>query len=1551
MSNGRSSVPTWRLIAALSMCSWLASEPVAAQGLVINEIVAMNEDGLLDEDDAASDWIEIRNMSGSAVDVGGWYLTDTESFLPRWQLPSIAIDPGGFLIVFASGKDRTDPDAPLHTNFRLSGGGEFLALVQPDGVTIEHSFVFPRQREDVSYGLVDGASDVYLSSGSVATFLVPSDDALGSAWLLPEFDDAAWAAGPSGIGYDDSAPPVPDELVNVAPEGTATQSSGWGADQFPAEVAIDGDLGNFTATAADDTDPYWEVDLGEERSIALVVLHNRDNCCPSRLRDMTVTVRDGAGEEVYESALLNPENALGGPDTIPVDLVELTGGMVRGRFVRVARTSDPDLSGTGGAGNADEMNVLSLGEVEVFEGVGGLRGVIGTDVEAEMRDANASLYARFAFEVADAAAVTTLAASIRYDDGFVAYLNGVEIARVNAPGAAGVAVPFDANATAEQPDLSGPGRVEIGLDAFVDVLETGLNVLAIHGLNVWADDVDFVIAVDLRGGSDNGTTFRYFENPTPGAPNDAAGVIGFVGDTAFSVDRGLFVDPFAVEISTPTEGAVIRYTLDGRAPTETSGDVYDGPILIDGTTTLRAAAFKPGFRPTNVDTQTYVFPDDVVEQPQLYDDIVGHAVLGPQVREALELMPSVCVTTSVASIPSTSEVPATVELIHPDGTRGFQIDAGIKRVGGHSLGAYPKNNMRLYFRKRYGLPKLRYPLFEGLAYGGGAIEEFDRLNLRGGAHDTVFYLGADAQSPSNAQYIRNRFMSDMQLEMGRMSLRGRFVHVYLNGAYWGHYHLLESPSAAHAAEYLGGEKDDHEAVRRGAPIGAAAPAWSRIRSIRADREEVQRRLDIPNYVDYMLLNYWAGNDWDWNPNQNWAAAGPSNPDQGGYKMLCWDSDIVLRRTNDDNMDKRGPENLLTSFLPHEEFRIALADGIHRHFYNDGILTPERVADVYRFRADQVADTLIAESARWRWGGRTWLPGNQWQRELDRLLGDFFPRRTDIVIGQMRRAGWFLDIDPPAFRIGNRPMHGGWVDAGDTLLITSDSSETFVDVSLVDFDAEIHAYVPASDALDDEWTNPSYVEGTHGESWRVGPGGVGYDNGSGYDDAIGIDVGAEMSGDGGNPTVYVRIPFVVASQDDLDAIAALRLDIHYDDGFVAYLGGDPVAAAGEPALPTWNSRATSGREANLDAPTEFDITDSIGSLRVGENVLAIHGMNSSPNSSDMLIQAALVAGMLDVDGGGPEILYTLDGSDPREPGAEVFVDPIALDGSVLAKARARSGDSWSALSEATFAIDSGLRITEIMYHPAPPEEGSPHVDEDFEFLELQNVGARAISLDGVAIDGAVRFDFSTGAVPTLAPGEIVVVVNDILAFADRYDLANILVAGEFDGRLSNGGEEIVLRGRAGEHVLDFAWDDAWYPVTDGDGPSLVIDDARIARDGWGLEESWRPSRFLHGSPGFPENDAAGGFQRPGDVNQDSRLDISDAVSLLRYLFVAAADTLPCGDGTLASEGNRLLLDANGDDDVNLSDAVNTLNYLFLAGPAPVLGADCVQLPDCPDRCFQ
>lgn len=166
-------------------------------------------------------------------------------------------------------------------------------------------------------------------------------------------------------------------VFNIAQVGLAAQSSEYRfslSAQYPAHNAIDNSYATYTHTNAADSMATWQVNLGEVYPISQIVLHNRQGY-GSRLRDITVSILDANEAVVFTSDLLNPENILGamtvnvGPAMLTIDLKALTGGAVVGRTVRVSRTPDPDLSGSGGAGNEDEPNVLSLVEVEVFTNV------------------------------------------------------------------------------------------------------------------------------------------------------------------------------------------------------------------------------------------------------------------------------------------------------------------------------------------------------------------------------------------------------------------------------------------------------------------------------------------------------------------------------------------------------------------------------------------------------------------------------------------------------------------------------------------------------------------------------------------------------------------------------------------------------------------------------------------------------------------------------------------------------------------------------------------------------------------------------------------------------------------------------------------------------------------------------------------------------------------------------------------------------------------------------------------------------------------------------
>ena len=134
---------------------------------VITEIMAAAEFSIPDDDGEPSDWIEITNSGPERMSLAGYSLTNKPTDLQRWVFPTISLDAGASLVVFASGKDRTSTRRPLHCNFTLDRGGDYLALVEPDGATVAAAFdpVYPAQLAATSYGVdpSDGVSLGYFN--------------------------------------------------------------------------------------------------------------------------------------------------------------------------------------------------------------------------------------------------------------------------------------------------------------------------------------------------------------------------------------------------------------------------------------------------------------------------------------------------------------------------------------------------------------------------------------------------------------------------------------------------------------------------------------------------------------------------------------------------------------------------------------------------------------------------------------------------------------------------------------------------------------------------------------------------------------------------------------------------------------------------------------------------------------------------------------------------------------------------------------------------------------------------------------------------------------------------------------------------------------------------------------------------------------------------------------------------------------------------------------------------------------------------------------------
>ncbi len=1502
MKIGNHTVTEYLLLTALSLAIALPKPVSQAQELMITEFMAANHLGIQDEDGDSSDWIEIHNTGREPVSIGGWYLSNDVQDLTQWQFPEVVIDGQSFLQVFASGKNRIAPESELHTSFKLNREGEYLALVGPDGMTIATEFFpqYPRQIGDVSYGARMEIETTRLvpSEGSARMFL-PADDQLVMNWTAPDFDDSTWTWADMGLGYDRTpAPDVPVEDV--------TQPGDWidpTSFNSPTNEEVD---------KAIDNDPHTKYLNFDKLNAGFTVTPSAG---PSVVTGLRLTSANDAPERDPTSFMLSGsadgrsfvEIAHGSIPTFPSRFFTVDIGFANDQAYTHYQLLFPTVR------NANAAVAMQIAEVEFLGSTGPgtvFADLIATNIETDMYGRNASMYLRMPFTVDPAQPLDWLALHIRYDDGFVAFLNGVQIARSHAPDI----LTYASMATADRPHDLALVAERFDLSDYAHLIQPGTNVLAIQALNDEANSPDFLVQAQLENTQvivgDNG----YLESPTPGSANGQIS-LGLVSDPFVDRERGFYDTPFEVALACLTDGAAILYTRDGSAPTLATGNEYVGPILIDRTTTLRVAAFLDGWRPSRVVTHTYLFVEDIATQDQAAALAAGlpaswngqaadygldPRVIGPAgqdnfdgkyaatIKEDLQALPSMSIVTDIDNMfgpqgiyanPTSRgenwERPASLELIYPDGQEGFQTNAGIRIQGGafRRFDLTLKKSFRLVFREAYGATKLSSPLF-----GPDATDEFDNFILRANSNDAWRYGGG------GALYVRDAFAMDTIRAMGNVASHSTFVHLYINGLYWGLYNPVERPDAAFSASYHGGDKESWDALNQDSAPDGNYDAWNRLLALLSedvsDNEVYQRLqgnnpdgtrnpdyedlLDVENMIDYMILNFYVGNN-DW-PHRNWWA-GRDRDNGDGFQFYPWDTETALSGLNTDRTSvNNAVARPYAALRDNAQFRTLFADHVHRHFSNGGALYvnpdnpdwdpahPEDNQPAARLAAlaDWVEHAIVGESARWgdQLNSGPYTRDEHWARQRDSLLANYFPRRSEIVLAQFRNAGLYPHIDAPVFS-----LPGGRVDPGfelsldtpiGTIYYTMDGTDPIMPVQIEEIsrttllasNSPKKVLVPSvangGNALDSAWRT---VGGVDDSAWISGSHGVGYDTSADYDTLIGINVDDPMRG--AVTSVFIRIPFSLDGAT-LNQLNFMTLRMRYDDGFVAYLNGVLIASENAPGNVQWNSAATAGHDDS--AAVQFrslDVSASVGALEPGQNILAIHGLNVSLGSSDFLIDAELVVGERQVIG--------------EQPIAQEYAGPITLVDTTTIKARAFDGFEWSALSEASFSVGlPALAITEMHYHPSDPSAAEQTAgfdnENDFEFVELINPGTAPLDLTGVRFVDGIEFDFTDMAEPWLAPGQYALLVKNLDAFEIRYGFG-LPVVGVYTGRLSNAGERITLIDAKGQTLLEFTYgtEAPWPALSDGSGPSLEIID--VAADPT-LPENWQASDLNGGSPGSP-----------------------------------------------------------------------------------------------------
>ncbi|UCG57491.1 MAG: chitobiase/beta-hexosaminidase C-terminal domain-containing protein, partial [Phycisphaerales bacterium] len=1041
--------------------------------LLISEFMASNgstsplgEGELLDRDGDSSDWIEIYNPTSEAIALGGRHLTDDIDNLSKWEFPDgVVIEPRAFLIVFASGKNLTGGE--LHTNFQLDADGGYLAMVEEDGSTVTSEYDYPPQLTNVSYGMRQ-FSRTFIASGDTASYHVPKATDAEAQWTAATFDDSSWDTAKTGLGFVQ----VQADVIDVTNPGDVVQGvpndGDWPGNEAPP-LAIDNNVNAKYLHFKGDFDPGdppggagFQVTPSMGASVVTGLTFTTANDAPGR--DPTAFILYGSNENIN------------GPYT-PIAWGSIVDFDRASAWPRYSKNATPITFANSTAyyhyqllfpkiRDKASSVAMQIGEVELL---GSSAGLAASNIQEQMQNINASLWVRLksALSADEIRTFDVLTLQTKYEDAFVAYLNGTEVARRNFSGT----LRWNSQADSDRPNDFAKDFATVDISNYSYLLRRGTNVLAIQALNDSASDENFLIQPELSAATSMGVR-QYFTDATPGKFN-VSGAVDVVSDTKFSTNRGFYDAPFYVEITTETADAAIHYTIDGSTPSETHGSIYTGPILITGTTCLRAMAFKPGWLSTNVDTHTYIFLDQVIHQPAnppgfptswggtvadyaMDQRVVNDSLYRGLMRDSLLSIPTMSIVTDLnnlfgaTGIYSNStlegaawERAASIEWINPDGSTGFHVDAGLRTYGGafRRMDLTRKKTFRLLFKREYGPTKLSFRLFDA----DDATTEFDTIILRAGAND-----GWNNWGGANTQYIIDEFMRRTQLALGQRSGHGTFVHLYVNGLYWGLYNPVERPEQSFAATYYGGDKEEWDAINAGDPVGqSTTTTWgamlTQIRQGMGSLGRYQRiqgnspdgtdnpayddLLDVENYTDYLFSNFWGGTG-DWG-GRNWYVACRRPPNATGFKFFNWDMEgaiIIWSNLHANVTDAAGAiQEPYQALKQNGEFRMLFADHAHRHLFNNGPATFEASYERYKELADEVELAIIAESARWGdQASSTPYTLADWQLKRDYILNTYMPQRPDIVLGQLRDAGLYPATSAPAFRVNGVQQHGGQI---------------------------------------------------------------------------------------------------------------------------------------------------------------------------------------------------------------------------------------------------------------------------------------------------------------------------------------------------------------------------------------------------------------------------------------------------------------------------------------------------------------------------------------------
>lgn len=589
----------------------------------------------------------------------------------------------------------------------------------------------------------------------------------------------------------------------------------------------------------------------------------------------------------------------------------------------------------------------------------------------------------------------------------------------------------------------------------------------------------------------------------------------------FSQKHGLFTSPFTVNISCDNPDATIFYTTDGSRPTPDTLPLSN-ELNIEHTTILRAIAVV-GDSISEVSTASYIFLDDILLQnnhPDGYPSEWGpYAAINGTATADYEMDPEIVaserdnIIKGFRQLPVVSlatdkdnlfskekdeerggiyiytgapagngygrgwERPVSFEFFGGEERHDLQIDCGVKIHGGHSRlpEKSPKHSLRLVFRNEFGPAKLHYPVF-----GEEGPKKFNALILR-----TAFCNSWHHQEGAQraiAQYTRDAWARTVQQQMGWQSSLAQFVHVFINGLYWGMYCLSERIDDDFCDVHYWGAKEDFDVIKveeYGAKHVVMAgngtmDKWNEMRALvdstawyiangkhynTSNRAYLKMQglnpqgkpdnsleplFDADNFIDYMIINQYGGNtDWD---KHNWLAVRNRQNPYMGFQFVCWDSEHILKSVDENVLDYNNagcPTDIFRKLITNKMFLHKYIDRVYKHCSGGGVLTPDSALATWERLYGKIDQALYCESARWGDYRRDvhryskspfelYTVAGPFAEERTRMLTEQFPRRTEAFIAQLRSKGWYPQTEAPEFEVNGKALPCPSASPADTL---------------------------------------------------------------------------------------------------------------------------------------------------------------------------------------------------------------------------------------------------------------------------------------------------------------------------------------------------------------------------------------------------------------------------------------------------------------------------------------------------------------------------------------